>query len=914
MRDREGGQCSGEESRGIYQRDKEVKLTKPDRDLPSWEQRNLIIVNSVDAILWEADASFSAFTFVSEQAERLLGYPTQRWLNEPGFWAEHMHPEDREWCVEYCGQKTAAGEDHDFEYRMIAADGRVVWLRDVVTVVVEDGRPVALRGVMTDVTALKEAFSQLADREQQYRAVFEASSDGLVVNDAESGLVLAANPAFCRMHGWDDMTGFGPSDFIHPSSLYQFSHFLSAVREGRDFKCRAWDLRRDGSILHVEVYGRGFVFQGKPAGVGVVRDVTEQMQAYEMLERRVAERTHEIERRREVAEGLSELLKVVNSERSLDEILAAVAEQCKSLLQSDASSILMPLPEEELVLSTRASSGVRGAYAGGRLPVATTTVGLAFSARRPAAVYDVPGAYAASPPDADGKPEFEDRGSHLHVLSLPPLTDMTRTELQKNFAQTYRGCLAVPLVSREKAYGALTLNYYEPRQFTEEEIALALAFADQASIAIENARLHEQAAQQTREVERRRAVAEGLRDLLPVVNSGRPMREILNAVAIQASRLLEGDASSIFLPGTASAGFLVMEAAHGIGQGDTRSSLPLDTSATGIAFLKRKPVAVYDFAAVFEAERSEPGVPGSPRLEERGSHLRVSYLPSPDEPDAAEQNRTFGQRFRGFLAVPLASKDRAYGVLNINYREPRRFTDEEVALASAFGDQAALALENARLYEQAQQAATLEERQRLARELHDAVTQTLFSTSLIAEVLPDLWRTNEPLARQRLEDLRRLTRGALAEMRTLLLELRPGALTELPLSDLLKQLAEATAGRTHLEIVVSVEGQPLSLLPGEVQVTLYRIAQESFNNILRHAQARHVDVRLSYEPDETVAIEIRDDGRGFDPGGVPGGHLGLGIMRERAEAIKATLRIDSRPGEGTTVHARCEVRKGSSDG
>ena len=882
------------------------------QNVAGWQERHLVIVNSVDAILWESDLRFGGFTFVSEQAERLLGYPVQRWLDEANFWAEHMHPEDREWCVDYCRDKTALGEDHDFEYRMIAADGRVVWLREVVNVVMEAGRPVALRGVMTDVTALKKAFSQLADREEQYRAVFEASSDGLVVSDAETGRVLAANPAFCRMHGWDDMTGFAPEAFIHPSSHYLFTDYLASIQEGRDFRCRARNIRRDGSILHVEVYGRGFVFQGKPAGLGVVRDVTEQMQAFELLEQRVTERTQEIERRREVAEGLRELLTVVNSERSLDEILAAVADQCRLLLKSDASSILMPLAGEEDVLSTRASSGMNGRYAGARLPLASTTVGLAFTNRRPAAVYDVPAAYAVAPRQSDGLPEFEDRGSHLQVRYLPPLGSGPRERQQQSFAASYRGFLAVPLVAREKAYGALTLNYHEPRPFSEEEIVLALAFADQASIAIENAGLHEQAAQQTREVERRRAVAEGLRDLLPVVNSGRPMAEILDAVAVQACRLLEGNACSIFLPSAESATMLTMEASHGIEEADTRSSLPVDGSATGIAFMRRRAVAVYDFSAVFQpAAASSVDGQDQPRFDEMETHLSVSYLPSPTDPRAAEQNEIFGRRFRGFLAVPLASKDRAYGVLNINYRQPRRFTEEEVALASAFADQAALALENARLYEQAQQAATLEERQRLARELHDAVTQTLFSTSLIAEVLPSLWETNQPVARQRLDDLRRLTRGALAEMRTLLLELRPGALTELPLSDLLKQLAEATAGRTHLEIALSVEGRPLSLLLPEVQVALYRIAQESFNNILRHAQAKRVEVRLKYELDETVSLEITDDGRGFDPSAVPGGHLGLGIMRERADAIGAMVSVDSSSGQGTKIHAIWPGSKGA---
>lgn len=112
------------------------------------QQRYEQLVNSIDGIVWEGDAYTFNYRFVSQQAERLLGYPVERWLNEPTFWSDHIHPEDREWAINFCVLSTAQKKDHVFEYRMIAADGRVVWLRDIVTVIVEKDRPVMLRGVM----------------------------------------------------------------------------------------------------------------------------------------------------------------------------------------------------------------------------------------------------------------------------------------------------------------------------------------------------------------------------------------------------------------------------------------------------------------------------------------------------------------------------------------------------------------------------------------------------------------------------------------------------------------------------------------------------------------------------------------------------------------------------------------------
>jgi PAS domain S-box-containing protein len=202
------------------------------------------------------------------------------------------------------------------------------------------------------------------------------------------------------------------------------------------------------------------------------------------------------------------------------------------------------------------------------------------------------------------------------------------------------------------------------------------------------------------------------------------------------------------------------------------------------------------------------------------------------------------------------------------------------------------------LAQKAADEAVLAERTRLAHDLHDAVTQTLFSASLIAEVLPDLWRLGAAEARRSTDELRQLTRGALAEMRTLLLELRPAALTRARFADLLRQLAEALVGRTRLPIALSVEGE--RELPPEVQVALYRIAQESLNNVVKHARARQVTVQLALAP-AGVHLEIGDDGLGFDPAAAQLASLGLRIMRERAEAIGAELHVDSAPGQGARV-------------
>lgn len=194
--------------------------------------------------------------------------------------------------------------------------------------------------------------------------------------------------------------------------------------------------------------------------------------------------------------------------------------------------------------------------------------------------------------------------------------------------------------------------------------------------------------------------------------------------------------------------------------------------------------------------------------------------------------------------------------------------------------------------------AVMAERTRLARDLHDAVTQTLFASSLIAEVLPELWAIDEDEAKRSTEELRQLTRGALAEMRTLLLELRPSALTQSKLSELIRQLCEALIGRARLPINLTVEGD--RSLPPEVQIAIYRIAQESLNNVFKYAKATQVNVGLFLMP-VGVRLGICDNGIGFDMSKKKNTSLGMRIMHERAEAIGAELSISSSPGEGTCV-------------
>jgi signal transduction histidine kinase len=193
--------------------------------------------------------------------------------------------------------------------------------------------------------------------------------------------------------------------------------------------------------------------------------------------------------------------------------------------------------------------------------------------------------------------------------------------------------------------------------------------------------------------------------------------------------------------------------------------------------------------------------------------------------------------------------------------------------------------------------ATNTERQRLARELHDSVTQTLFSASMVAQTLPYLWGRDEEM-RRGLDELSRLTTGALAEMRTMLVELRPTALETADLADLVSYLLKAMAGRTTIQYDLTIDGNWRP--PPTVQIAAYRVVQEALNNVIKHAYATDVSVNIQRKVG-TLQITINDNGLGFTMSDISADHFGLDIMNERAADIDAALDIHSKLGQGSTV-------------
>jgi signal transduction histidine kinase len=279
------------------------------------------------------------------------------------------------------------------------------------------------------------------------------------------------------------------------------------------------------------------------------------------------------------------------------------------------------------------------------------------------------------------------------------------------------------------------------------------------------------------------------------------------------------------------------------------------------------------------------------------------------EPDAAPQRTTDirrDPRFRGwwpdahpsmssFLGVPIVARGHVAGAFYLTDK-PAGFSDDDQALIETFAAHAALAIENARLHERSRELSIVEERNRLARELHDAVAQKLFGVVLAAESASALLERDVVAASAQLRLAGDLAGEAMEELRSVIVHLRPPALEA-------EGLAVALA--KHVDVLRRAHRRPIDLdvagdCPARMQTDVFRIAQEALHNALRHAGAEHIEVRLRCGGD-ALELTVADDGAGFDAGAVRSRRLGLTTMDERARAIGGALEIESEPCAGTTV-------------
>jgi signal transduction histidine kinase len=250
------------------------------------------------------------------------------------------------------------------------------------------------------------------------------------------------------------------------------------------------------------------------------------------------------------------------------------------------------------------------------------------------------------------------------------------------------------------------------------------------------------------------------------------------------------------------------------------------------------------------------------------------------------------------LVVPLIARDEPLGIVHVFYAAPTEVSQDELDFLAAMAHQGALAVEHARLLDEAARTTLLEERQRLSRELHDSVSQAVYGIALGARTARALLDSDPARVAEPLDYVLSLAEAGLAEMRALIFELRPESLQREGLVAALEKHAAALRARHQIPVEVDLGEEPDIAI--ERKEAAYRVGQEALHNIVKHARASHVRVQLAVDGDRLV-LEVVDDGAGFDTTAEHPGHLGLHTMAERAAAQGGTLDIVSAPGQGTRL-------------
>jgi PAS domain S-box-containing protein len=374
-------------------------------------------------------------------------------------WMDGIQPDELERSASTFRSAFQSRRDFAMEYRLRCADGDYRWVLD-------SGAPwftpcdefAGYVGSCVDIIERKEA-------EEQYRSIVEATSDELIINDLQCGAVVEANSAACWMHGYsrEEFIGLSPTAFIHPDYHSVFGEYLETVKSGGAFEDQAIDVRKDGSTFHVSVKDTPISFHGKPHALGVVQDITERVEAYQLLEQRARERTRELLTVLQVSCNVASTLE-------LEPLLGLILDQLTVVADYKGATIFTRNGDEAAIL----------AYRG---PVdQDVALRLRFRLDQVIAIWE--------PID------------HRKPVIIPDVRDDTPEarafqaavgdELTTTFGYV-RSWMAVPLALKEEVVGILSLSWDEPNYYTSRQANLTLAIANQAAVAIGNARLYQQA-------------------------------------------------------------------------------------------------------------------------------------------------------------------------------------------------------------------------------------------------------------------------------------------------------------------------------------------------------------------------------------------------------------------------------------
>jgi PAS domain S-box-containing protein len=856
------------------------------------------LVNSVDCIVWEADARTFQFSFVSPQAERILGFAPEQWFS-PGFWAQHVHPDDVEWCTEFCTQATKEARDHEFEYRMVAADGRTVWLHGAVSVQVGPEGPRQLTGVMIDITSRKVAEAARQESEQQLRVVFDKSAAGIVIGDT-SGRIIRANQRFCELVGFsqDELLGRIALEITHPADRDATQAYLEKAKTERTgtFELEKRYVRRDGQV----VWGRMsvvFVFPDNhaPYSICVVQDITRRKRAEELL-RESEERFRTIFENAGLGTSLVDWQgHPVKCNPAVQKMLGYTETELRNMAFTEFTH-----PDDidldwklyrELVAGKRDKYEIEKRYIkkNGDLMWGHLTVSLIKN--------------------KDGAP------AEYTVGMIEDITERKRSEeLLRNSQERFR------TIFENAGVGAALVDWEGHPVKCNPALQRMLGFTESE---LRNMVFTEFTHPDDKDLDWKlyTELVAGKRDKYEIEKRYIKKDGQLMWGQLTVSRVKNEDGT----PTRHMVGMVVditdrkrMEEA--LKKSEEKFSKAFRQSPMSITLSTAKDHRYIEVNETFER------MTGWRRDEVIGrTRFDIGLWENPVE-GAELGNRVWAEGFRdvevslrrrdGTIVIALGTAE----VIELN-GEPcvisgfADITDRKGAelelrvahgqLTKELGERSRAEAEIVRLSERLITAQE-EERTRIARELHDDLSQQIAGLGIVLSNIKRLVPADQREAREQAERAydKLLTIGQ--GIRHLSHELHPAIIEHSGLVSALESYCTEFESLTKVSATLQAEGR-FDDLPANAQLGIYRIAQEALHNIWKHAGVREAGMCLA-RAGERVQLQISDRGVGFDPAQLSKeAGLGLISMRERARLLGGSFSVESSQGKGTTIIAGIPV-------
>ena len=884
--------------------------------------------------IWEIDAE-GRYTAAWGDVEDVIGYSAQEVIGHTPF--DFMPPEEAKRISPVLLRMMERHEGcAGLINRNIHKDGHeVVLLTACVPIFDAAGEFAGLRGVDKDVTTRERLGRALQESEDRYRLIAENSSDVIAVLDTDSMTVEYISPSIERLSGFapEELVGRDLAAMLPPNARRRATESTEAHQAAFDagdpeagyYLVETEFLRKDGTTVPVELSVKMLTGEDGRARkhVSVCRDISSRKEAEQAL--RESE-----ERYRLIADNVADVIWVLDPATMRLTYVSPSVERLRGYTVEEVmAQTIEEIVSPESYLKVRATlREALGRPAYGPFPIVES-----LEIQQP---HKDGGAVETEIitkllPDADGKPssilgvsrDITARKAAEHALreNRKRLEDLMfvvgdwiwEADAEYRYVQCSDGVRAVLGYTPSEVIGKTPWDFMPARDAEEmRRYALERVAKKQGCSEVVNRNLHRDGrevillsscvpilgdsgellgfrgidkditvATQTQESLRRSVVEmNALWQIAETVAGPGELIAALDSVARQISDALEARFALVVTFGEGGEGQHVV------------ASKPAETAWYEELFLARSTQHLADLTKV--AEAGEPLVVND---------LLTSKILPKEMIDKVEAHG-----FTRLLVIPLVLQTQTIGALMVTRGlEGSPFRERDIEFAQAAAGSVAAAVVHARLRVEENLKTADQVRDHLARELHDAVTQSVYSASLIAQALPTIWQRSPDEGLVGLGQLQRLVRSALAELRILLYELRPGTLAGVGLDQLLDRLGDSLAGQA--DVTVEIDARIDEPPPAEVKEALYRIAQEAFNNIAKHARAHRV-IASAVTGRWGAVLEVEDDGVGVDVDAIEGDHMGLAIMRERAEEIGAEFRIDRIEPSGTRLSVRWVAPEG----